>query len=120
MVLKKLVFIGIVFLLMVFYSCSNQTSKAEQKPAPPFKATAEDIAAGNRMYKENCALCHGADGKKGAGGAKDLTVSELTQEQAYAVIAYGRGGMAPYLEVIFNEDEVNQVAAFVQTLKPAK
>lgn len=42
------------------------------KMTNPLPATAENIAAGKKLYAENCASCHGASGKGDGEAGKDL------------------------------------------------
>lgn len=68
------------------------------------------------IYNQVCANCHGEDGKKGVGGAKDLTATEMTNEQIEAIIANGKGVMPKYGNKL-SESEIKSLAAYVKTLK---
>jgi len=71
---------------------------------------------GKKIYKQNCVLCHGADGKLGANGSKDLTKSILTLDEKKAIIKNGKGKMIG-LGGILNAEEIEAVALFTQKLK---
>ena len=71
---------------------------------------------GAKIYKMNCTLCHGANGKLGANGSKDLTASPLGLEERIAIITNGKGAMASY-KAILSEDEIKAVAKYTLTLK---
>jgi len=71
---------------------------------------------GKKIYKQNCVLCHGADGKLGANGSKDLTQSTLSLEAKKAIIKNGKGKMVG-LGGILNAKEIEAVAIFTENLK---
>jgi len=74
---------------------------------------------GKAVFRQYCVTCHGADGKLGLNGAKDLTVSILTLEERINVITYGRKVMTPFNEVLTPE-EIRAVAEYTQTLSTQK
>ena len=105
-----------------------EAPKAET-PAP--QAPAHDIAPpaqhadamaghpGEAVYKQYCVACHGADGKLGLSGAKDLGASTLTLDERIEVITKGRKLMTPFGEVLTPE-EIRAVAEYSQKLAPPK
>ncbi|MBL7962929.1 MAG: cytochrome c [Flavobacteriales bacterium] len=72
--------------------------------------------SGAEVYAALCTLCHGADGKLGLSGAKDLTASALSPEEMRKIILDGKGGMAPYRNVL-TAGEVDAVVAHVRGLR---
>lgn len=74
---------------------------------------------GANIYKSNCSLCHGDDGKKQLAGASDLSQTKLPEPELHNVIKIGRGTMAPF-ENVLSEDEIKAVAEHVQKLKVNK
>jgi cytochrome c6 len=60
-------------------------------------ARAEDGAA---LYQSKCKMCHGADGKGSPVGikmgAKDLTVTKLSEAEIAKTVEEGRGKMTPF------------------------
>lgn len=72
-------------------------------------------ADGSAVFKTHCQLCHGADGKLGLNGAKDLTASPLTLEERVQVITKGRNTMLAY-ENILSADEIKAVAQYTLNL----
>jgi mono/diheme cytochrome c family protein len=68
---------------------------AAKKLVSPIANTADDLAAGKKLYAEKCAACHGADGRLAAGAkvkATDLTshhVAMLTPGEIYWVVTHG-------------------------------
>ncbi len=73
-------------------------------------------ADGAAVFKTNCQLCHGADGKLGLNGAKDLSASPLTEEERVQVITKGRNLMLAY-ENTLTADEIAAVAKYTTTFK---
>jgi len=80
------------------------------------KASPETLASGKKVYKQNCMLCHGADGKLGANGSKDLTMSAMTLEERKAIIKNGKGKMIG-LGSILDDKQIEAVAQFTFELK---
>ena len=77
--------------------------------------------SGADVYKSKCAMCHGPDGKKEnpAMGTKSLTspdVQKMSEADLAAVISKGKGKMPGYAGKL-TDDQIKQVAAFVETLK---
>lgn len=71
---------------------------------------------GQAIYKKYCILCHGADGKLGINGAKDITVSTLTEAERSLLIKTGKNTMTPF-EGVLTPEEIQAVAAFSMTIK---
>jgi cytochrome c6 len=86
-------------------------------PKDKTPVAAGDTVAGQEIYKKYCVICHGTDGKLGINGAKDITVSALTQDERIALITKGKNTMTPF-EGILSADEIHAVAAYSMTLKP--
>jgi cytochrome c6 len=74
---------------------------------------------GAEIFNTQCALCHGRDGRLGINGAKDLTASALSQADMVAIVAHGKGGMAPF-EHVLAPDEIERVVEHVRTLAAPK
>jgi len=71
---------------------------------------------GKKIYKQNCMLCHGADGSLGANGSKDLSQSTLSLDERKAIIKNGKGKMVG-LGSLLSEEEIAAVAAFTYQLR---
>ena len=84
--MKKTICISAIGLLVIVLGACAQ--KKDGPKVPEF-----DVV---KLYKINCALCHGEDGKLGANGSKDLTASPLTLEERVAIIENGKGNMTPF------------------------
>ena len=105
---KSLVAVALGALLIA--SCgsgSSQTVAAAAAPVPP---------DGMAIYKQYCIACHGANGKLGLSGAKDLSLSVLTMEERVRLITNGKNMMTPFNEVLSTE-EIEAVAQYTFKLK---
>jgi cytochrome c oxidase cbb3-type subunit III len=87
------------------------------QPAPQQLVTPEDLAAGERMYRTQCAYCHGTRGEGGRGAtlARPRLLHAPDDQAMFNVIANG----IPDTEMPghwFTDREIRQVGAFVRTL----
>ncbi|MBB6453610.1 cytochrome c551 [Salirhabdus euzebyi] len=75
---------------------------------------AVDTAAAEKIYQNNCSMCHGADLSGGAG--KDLREigAKYNQEQLVDIIHNGIGGMQG---INISDEDANTVAAWLATKK---
>ncbi len=76
----------------------------------PWLDNAEVAAAGEKIYAQNCAVCHGAKGDLVGGipNARNLVEGKWTQGE----------GMIAHYKVLQNGIAGTQMAAFKQSLKP--
>lgn len=103
-------------LLLALAAACNQTgsSRPEEAAGPAATATAE--LPGQALYAQNCALCHGPDGKKGLNGAHDLTKSNLNATGRVYMVTQGLGQM-PSFKGQLTEAQIQQVVEYSLTLK---
>lgn len=71
---------------------------------------------GTELFNTYCATCHGRKGNMGINGAKDLTVSMLSREEAVAVVTNGRRLMMPYKGTL-QPKEIEAVVDHALTLR---
>ncbi len=104
---------SIIFSILVFaiFACGSKENKNSMAPV----TAAAPAVDGAKIFKQSCELCHGSDGKLGANGSKDLTVSELDLDARIAMITKGKGLMTPF-ENILSLSEIKAVAEFTMTL----
>lgn len=113
--MKKLLLALPIIALVV--ACADSNDKKSAKPAKKEKKeVAADAPDGKKIFKINCVLCHGADGKLGVNGSKDLTQSTITLEDAITQITKGKGLMASY-EPILSKEEIEAVAKYTISLR---
>lgn len=82
---------------------------------------AVDLAAGQKVYQTNCAVCHGPEGKGlQAMGAPNLTDRVWLYGSSFAQvqqsIRHGRNGQMPAQEAFLGNDKVHLLAAYVYSL----
>ena len=103
----------ILGILPVLFSCSGTSSVdkrnqyAEKKE--PLSAAALDL--------QHCAICHGEDGKLGASGAKDLTLSKLDSNQVVQMIKKGKNAMPPMKELLETEENIGLVVSHLMKFR---
>ena len=109
-------------------SKTRTNSPKEAKPIPAkhikeakalFASTSEDLIEsidGKKVFKANCAICHGFKGNMNLNGAKDLTKSKINLENAVAQVYFGRGLMQPY-KGILSDAEIISVSRYTETLR---
>ena len=88
------------------WACGNNKENGE----------ANGVVDGKAIFKKYCILCHGIDGKLGVSGAKDITVSQLTEAQRIVLISEGKNTMTPFKGVL-SPEQIKAVAAYTMTLK---
>ncbi|WP_188206694.1 c-type cytochrome [Alkalibacillus aidingensis] len=71
---------------------------------------ASETAAGEDLYQQNCAACHGGDLSGGAGPSLENAGDDFDHDEVVSIILEGYGGMAP---VDVSEDEASDIADFV-------
>ena len=91
-----------IFVLFAMVACQSGTPK---------KKTGFDI------YRSNCITCHGADGRMGINGAKELPSSPLPLEQRIEVITSGRNSVMPSFKNTLTEEQIKLVAEYTMTMK---
>jgi mono/diheme cytochrome c family protein len=100
-------------LLLITGSFGIAEVYSKRKGIPKQVATADAGSMDARsLYMSNCGLCHGADGKLGAGGSKDLSKSALDLAGIKEIILKGRGLMVP---VKVTEEQAGAIAEFVNS-----
>ncbi len=113
MLANKMVGLLILGLGLATAACNNPKNNNTNNPNNPTDTPAP--VSGATVFKKQCQTCHGADGKLGLNGAKDLTQSTLSLEERIAVIHGGRGTMTAFREIL-SAEEIQAVAVYTQNL----
>jgi cytochrome c6 len=106
---KFFIFFAIV---LMTYACANKS----KNDAPSDDSASVETVDGAQVFKTRCELCHGADGKLGANGSKDLTISDFDLNERIAMISNGKGVMTPFKDIL-SLAEIKAVAEYTMTLK---
>lgn len=109
-------------------SSSNPASSTENvaQPADTAAAPIDEVALGNKVYADRCALCHGPEGKGDGPAAAGLNpkprnhtdgayMSTRTDADLMQVITNGKGGMPAWGSVL-SEQEIAAVLKHVRSL----
>ena len=111
MVLKFL-FFG---LLIVCVSCSGEISEDPQELTIDENKPFTEADAKN-LFSLKCTSCHGEDGKLGMSGAKDLSVSSLSDSEILAIIKTGKNAMPSFGSTI-PEEQQKMLLPIVKSLR---
>jgi ubiquinol-cytochrome c reductase cytochrome c subunit len=112
----------VVLLLLGLVATGGLYSLLAPKPAQAAVSTADDVAAGKKLFLANCATCHGIQGLGALGGPSLAGVGA-----ASADFQVGTGRMPPTGSIIqgprkgdlkFTPDQIASLAAFVGSLGP--
>jgi mono/diheme cytochrome c family protein len=106
--------------VLLLANCAYDGNKEKTEDTPKKEVAAEpvvdDHAAGEKVYRTYCIVCHGIDGKLELNGAKDLSVSVIPLEERIAQVTNGKGLMTPF-QGILTEEQIRQVSEYTFTLK---
>lgn len=109
----------VCLLLFIGLACGSAEERIQRSAASAPNASVASSPDGMAVFRKYCVTCHGADGKLGLNGAKDLTACILPLEERINVITYGRKVMTPFNEVLTAE-EIKAVAEYTLTLSGPK
>lgn len=70
-----------------------------------------DLKMGENIWKTNCVICHGHDGKLSVNGAKDLALSKMNVEERIVLITEGKNQMLPFKSLL-SEEKIEAVAHY--------
>jgi mono/diheme cytochrome c family protein len=108
MVLKSCLFFALFLLL---FSCQTTTENSEEL------ATQTPAEQGASLYTMHCAQCHGEDGKLGSSGAKDLSVSKLSDDKILQIIKNGKGAMPSMKALLETDTNIQLVLRHIKALR---
>ncbi len=81
-------------------------------------AASANASEGERLYLQNCSICHGKDGQLGAARAKNLATSTLNEAQSLQAIQKGSPKMGmPAYEKRLNPEQLQALNTYVMSLR---
>jgi mono/diheme cytochrome c family protein len=102
----------------------NESSKAAAQPSDAKPAdTAADSAAKapefspHGTFSSICGFCHEDGGRRAAKGPK-LMGTELTDEQIFNRIKFGKPGRMAAFGGAFTDEQIRQIVVYIRNLKP--
>jgi cytochrome c6 len=93
---KNVVLGAFLFGMLLIHACSDPESEP--------KTAAQTAIDGAQVFQHNCVICHGADGKLGLNGAKDLGQSTKTKAERLEIVINGKNLMTPFKNVLSAEE----------------
>jgi mono/diheme cytochrome c family protein len=131
---KKNKMLALLSVLLILYTYGiSETKSASMKKAQYLEALGADVQVSEEALKPNlssptydavahgaaiftkyCQHCHGADGKLGKSGAKDLSASIKSKDETLALIRKGKNSM-PGFKGFLDEDQILAVNAYLHT-----
>jgi cytochrome c oxidase cbb3-type subunit 3 len=94
-------------------------ARFREMDAAALRADAAAMETAGRLFRQNCAMCHGSDGR-GAKGFPNLADDDWqwggTHEQIMMTLQNGRMAAMPPLAAALGDDGVKEVVAYVQQL----
>lgn len=116
---KVLAFLA-VFLIIMSYGLAEMNKKAKTGKKIDTSSITDPVEAGKLIYNNKCAQCHGTGGSDGKSGAKDLTLTTLTEQEQKTIIRNGKNAMPGYKEDVLSEQDIDAVIQFLKTIKIAQ
>lgn len=110
---KMLSSISFVWLAALSFTSCNENKPSQQNTSNQTAPQVKKIDA-QSLYMAKCVACHGADGKLGAAGAKNLAETKLSVDEVKQQIINGKGAMPPFGNQL-TEDEIQAIADYVLT-----
>ncbi len=120
---NKVMAVFAVFMLLSAYGLAETYKAQFAKKHEVTNVVTDPQAAGYDLYKHGaalfkvqCTVCHGEDGKANLSGAKDLTLSTKSDTEIMAIIKQGKNTM-PKMANIYNDQELKALVAYVKAFR---
>ena len=91
--------------------------KKQDKQAVDTSKETDPIAVGKDIYTAKCTACHGDHGDAGLGGAKNLQITQMTDEQQKDIIKNGKPGTGMSAFPNLSDDQLSGLVAYIKILK---
>jgi uncharacterized membrane protein SirB2 len=99
-----------LLMITASYGIAEMAAKNKAKISEQ-SVTVDGKFDGKQIYTDNCAICHGPDGKLGMTGASDLSATQLDTIALTGIILNGRGSMKKIDGL--SEEQAKAVAEYV-------
>ena len=111
---RRAILIGLFFCIgFGVLSCKNEAVPMDTNDTPVDSGISAEY-----IYSTNCSSCHGPEGKRCSGGAKDLSLSKLSKEEIRRIIVEGKGGVMPPFDYVFKDSfSLERTVEYVISLK---
>lgn len=106
--------IGIIISLGIWILSSCSGEKKSEEAIETESIVGIDPKA---LYFDNCASCHGVDGKLGISGASDLSSSKLSVDEVVSILEKGRKNMPAMKEILGGDETVAKVSEYTLELR---
>ena len=110
---KGLALISLLMFIFVYGLAEMKGFGPKKKTEAPLQGTG--IVDGKALFINECAKCHGTDGKLGMAGAADLSTTKLSAEEHATIIKNGKGTM-PKFDYL-SDAEITALTDYIATLK---
>jgi len=100
-----------VVLILAAYGLAEVNKKQLGQIKVDTSSATDEIEKGKMLYQASCIGCHGADGKLGLSGAKDLSITTLTIDEQKAIIKNGKSPMPGYKDL--TDDQLNALVGYI-------
>jgi mono/diheme cytochrome c family protein len=115
---KMLATLSVVLIIAAYGLAEvNKARKTGGKIEVSTSDNADPLVMGKAVYEHSCVSCHGADGKLGLAGAKDLSASQLSDADKKQIIRNGKNSMPPYSTDVLTDAQLDAVVGYISTLK---
>lgn len=111
---KALATLAVVLIIAAYGLAEMSRAKKSGTPVDTTTATSS-LEVGKQVYGNSCVTCHGADGKLGLSGAKELGATQLTAEEQKTIIRNGKNAMPAHSQL--TDEQVNGVVEYIATFK---
>jgi len=114
---KIFALLSFVMLISSYGLAEASRSKPFRIKHPPESLTGNYNEAGKFIFENNCAQCHGTDGKKMYRDAADLSLSVKSEILTEGIIRTGSNKKMPSYGTLLSEQEIYSVTQFIMTLR---
>ena len=105
-----------VVLILAAYGLAEANKSKQGQVKVDTTSTTDPIEIGRITYQNaGCITCHGADGKQGVAGAKDLSKTQLSIDEQKAIIKNGKSPMPGYKQL--TDEQLSAVVGYIGTFR---